>query len=137
MPVRSAWAEYRAAAAMVDEGAERGDAARLAAQAHAVAVRTGADPLRRAIESLVRRARLDVPGIERLSGSTVGLTSRELEVLTLVAAGRTNRDIANELYISVKTASVHVSNILRKIGAANRGEAAAVAYREGLLTPDA
>ncbi len=57
-----------------------------------------------------------------------GLTSREREVLRLVAVGRSNREIANELFISPKTASVHVSNILGKLGAASRGEAAAKAH---------
>ena len=62
-----------------------------------------------------------------------GLTERELEVLRLVAAGRGNRDIAAELFISPKTASVHVSNILGKLGVSSRGEAAATAYRQHLL----
>jgi DNA-binding CsgD family transcriptional regulator len=59
----------------------------------------------------------------------MGLTVRELDVLRLVAAGRSNREIADELFISVKTASVHVSNILRKLGVSGRGEAAAAAHR--------
>ncbi|WSG19559.1 LuxR C-terminal-related transcriptional regulator [Nonomuraea sp. NBC_01738] len=62
------------------------------------------------------------------------LTPRELEVLRLVAQGRSNRDIAAELFISAKTVSVHVSNILAKLGVASRGEAAAAAYRLALLT---
>jgi DNA-binding NarL/FixJ family response regulator len=62
-----------------------------------------------------------------------GLTERELEVLRLVAAGRSNRDIAAELFISPKTASVHVSNILGKLGVSSRGEAAAMAYQQHLL----
>ena len=64
-----------------------------------------------------------------------GLTGRELEVLRLVAEGRSNRDIAGELFISPKTASVHVSNILGKLGAASRGEAAAKAHALRLLDP--
>jgi DNA-binding CsgD family transcriptional regulator len=59
----------------------------------------------------------------------LGLTPREREVLALIADGRTNRQIAEALFISAKTASVHVSNILAKLGVANRGEAAAVAHR--------
>jgi DNA-binding NarL/FixJ family response regulator len=62
-----------------------------------------------------------------------GLTPRELEVLRLVAEGRTNRQIGAALFISDKTASVHVSNLMAKLGAASRTEAAALAYREGLL----
>jgi DNA-binding NarL/FixJ family response regulator len=61
------------------------------------------------------------------------LTAREREVLTLVAAGRTNRQIAQQLYISDKTVSVHVSNLLAKLGARSRTEAAAIARRDGLL----
>ncbi len=62
----------------------------------------------------------------------LGLTQREREVLDLVAAGRTNRQIADALFISSKTASVHVSNILAKLGVANRGEAAALARELGI-----
>ncbi|MCT9931916.1 helix-turn-helix transcriptional regulator [Planotetraspora sp. A-T 1434] len=61
------------------------------------------------------------------------LTPRELEVLRLVAAGLSNRDIAGELFISAKTVSVHVSNILPKLGVSTRGEAAAAAHRLALL----
>jgi len=60
------------------------------------------------------------------------LTARELDVLRLLAVGRTNRDIAAELFISAKTASVRVSNIMSKLGVASRVEAAAIAYRLGL-----
>lgn len=61
-----------------------------------------------------------------------GLTSREREVLALVAAGYSNGRIGDELSISTETASVHVSNILRKMDVANRIEAAAVARDAGL-----
>jgi DNA-binding CsgD family transcriptional regulator len=59
----------------------------------------------------------------------LGLTAREFEVLRLVADGRSNPEIAARLFISAKTASVHVSNILAKLGVASRGEAAAAAHR--------
>jgi DNA-binding CsgD family transcriptional regulator len=62
-----------------------------------------------------------------------GLTGRELAVLRLLAAGRTNAQIAAELYISPRTASVHVSSILRKLGVSGRVQAAAIAERAGLL----
>lgn len=68
------------------------------------------------------------------SADGVHLTPREREVLTLVVAGKTNGEIAAELFISTKTASVHVSNILAKVGAATRTEAAAIAHRDHLLT---
>jgi len=58
-----------------------------------------------------------------------GLTDREREVLRLVAAGRSNPQIAAELFISPKTASVHVSNIIGKLNVSSRGEAAALAHR--------
>jgi DNA-binding NarL/FixJ family response regulator len=63
------------------------------------------------------------------------LTSREVEVLTLVAQGRSNGEIGRALYISTKTASVHVSNILAKLGARSRTEAATIALRDDLLEP--
>jgi DNA-binding NarL/FixJ family response regulator len=96
------------------------------------------------MESLGRRARIDLataadPGDEtraedpRATGvRRLGLTPRETEVLGLVAEGHTNRQIAERLFISVKTASVHVSNILAKLGVANRAEAAVAAHRLGL-----
>ena len=62
------------------------------------------------------------------------LTPREHEVLTLVAEGRSNREIGGQLFISAKTVSVHVSNILAKLGAAGRTEAVAIARRRGLLS---
>jgi DNA-binding NarL/FixJ family response regulator len=65
------------------------------------------------------------------------LTSRELDVLRLLAAGRTNRQIGAELFISPRTAGVHVSHILAKLGLASRGEAAAAAHDLGLTKPAA
>jgi DNA-binding NarL/FixJ family response regulator len=66
------------------------------------------------------------------AGKALGLSERELEVLQLIAAGKTNRQIATELFITEKTAAHHVSSILGKLGAATRVEAAAIAYRTGL-----
>src|SRR6185437_8104152 len=63
-----------------------------------------------------------------------GLTERELLVLDLLVAGRSNSEIGAELFISRKTASVHVSNILRKLGVSNRAQAAALAERAGLVS---
>jgi DNA-binding CsgD family transcriptional regulator len=74
-----------------------------------------------------------LPGL--VSGRELGLTRREREVLRLVARGLTNRQIAATLFISTKTAGVHVSNILTKMGVERRAEAAAVAERLHLLTP--
>ena len=66
-------------------------------------------------------------------GVVVQLTPREHEVLTLVARGRSNGKVGRELFISTKTVSVHVSNILAKLGASGRGEAVALARDLGLL----
>ncbi|MFB4318965.1 AAA family ATPase [Actinomadura sp. 21ATH] len=87
------------------------------------------------------RAKLLCDEIAELSGrlrrpadaAPLGLTPREFEVLRLVADGQSNRDIAAALYISSKTASVHVSNILAKLGVTSRGEAAATAHRLALF----
>ena len=64
---------------------------------------------------------------------TCALTARETEIRGLVALGRSNGVIARQLFISAKTVSVHVSNILAKLGASGRTEAAAIARRDGLL----
>ena len=65
----------------------------------------------------------------------LGLTEREAEVLALLGEGRTNRQIGQELFITEKTASVHVSRILMKLSVHNRAEAAAAAHRVGLARP--
>lgn len=79
------------------------------------------------LRGVARRGRL-VEGAGDLD-----LTPRELEVLLLVAEGRTNREVGEQLFITDKTASTHVSNLLRKLGLTNRGEAAAFAHRKGLV----
>lgn len=102
-----------------------------AERAEALGARLIADPIR----ALARRAGLAVATEALPAGGSplAGLTAREAEVLRLVAAGRTNGEIGTALFISTKTASVHVSNILAKLGVASRGEAAALAHRHGLL----
>ncbi|MFI6807080.1 AAA family ATPase [Streptomyces luteogriseus] len=118
---------------------ERERATKLLRLAHTVARHLGARPLADAATALGRRARLPLapapePGPAPADpAEALGLTSRERDVLRLVAAGHTNRRIAQELFISPKTASVHVSNILGKLGVSGRGEAAAVAHRLGLF----
>jgi DNA-binding CsgD family transcriptional regulator/tetratricopeptide (TPR) repeat protein len=128
---RSRW---RLAEALL-AGGDRVGASEQAATAHEAAVRLGAAPLRTAVEALVRRGRLDValPGVRPSDVATV-LTPREAEVLGLLAQGRTNKQVGAELYISEKTASVHVSNIIAKLGASGRTEAVAIAAARGLLT---
>ncbi|MFI7011424.1 AAA family ATPase [Streptomyces sp. NPDC050145] len=103
----------------------------------AVADHLGARPLTESVTLLAQRARLSLspahtprrPDTSADPAEQLGLTSRERDVLRLVTAGRSNRQIAEELFISPKTASVHVSNILGKLGVAGRGEAAALAHR--------
>ncbi len=141
---RSRW---RLAEALAEAG-RRSEAEREWSLALAMAEQLGAVPLASALRDLGRRARLG-----RSAGSAsgngagngpgggpadvlAGLTSREREVLRLLVAGRSNREIAAALFIAPKTASVHVSNILAKLGAASRGEAAAIAAAAGLAPAD-
>ncbi len=133
VPIRGPARWLSAGEAAMDRGDRDGATERLA-RAASLADALGAVPLRERIGSLARRARLSVPAGPGpgQAGGAFGLTAREIEVLRLVAAGRSNRDIAAELFISAKTASVHVSNILAKLNAASRTEAAAIAHRAGL-----
>ncbi|WP_443049906.1 helix-turn-helix transcriptional regulator [Streptomyces sp. NBC_00287] len=110
----------------------REEAAVEAAAVRETAARLGALPLLERVDALIRRGRLS----DTRDHTTSPLTAREQDVLRLLARGRSNRQIGEELFISGKTASVHVSNILAKLGAASRGEAVAIAYREGLIAPE-
>ncbi|MFF9066901.1 AAA family ATPase [Streptomyces sp. NPDC014891] len=138
-PHQLARARHRLADALLVEGGRREEATALLREARATAVRLGARPLREDVELLAARARLSLTEEKQATvpaepaDDTFGLTPREQDVLRLVAAGRTNRQIAEELFISPKTASVHVSNILAKLGVSGRGEAAALAHRLHLL----
>jgi len=151
-PHPEAWA-LTAAAAATAEGDRDGAATRLR-RAATLAAGLGAAPLSEQIARLSHRVLLPVgdrasadpaggpahgapaPGGSAVSpAAPLGLTARELEVLELITAGRSNREIAAELFISAKTASVHVSNILAKLGVGSRGEPAATAYRLGLFEP--
>ncbi|MGW0613146.1 helix-turn-helix transcriptional regulator [Streptomyces sp. NPDC002788] len=123
----------RYAQALVAAG-RREEAVAEAGAVRETAERLGAVPLREQVDALIRRGR-PAP-TARADGRAAVLTAREQEVLRLLALGRSNRQIGEELFISGKTASVHVSNILAKLGVSSRGEAVAVAYREGLITPE-
>ncbi|MEU0409219.1 AAA family ATPase [Streptomyces griseorubiginosus] len=110
----------------------REEAAAEARAAREVFARLGATVLLERVDELIRRGRL----AEAPTTGASPLTAREQDVLRLLARGRSNRQIGEELFITGKTASVHVSNILAKLGAASRTEAVAVAYRERLITPE-
>ncbi|MDL4820964.1 helix-turn-helix transcriptional regulator [Actinomadura opuntiae] len=140
-PYPLAQALFRAAEA---PGVPSAQAAERCREAAAIAARLGAKPLLKEIERLAARARLSLaepepepepvaPGPAR----RLGLTRRETEVLRLVADGRSNRQIAEALFISARTAGVHVSNILAKLQVASRTEAAALAHRLRLFDPPA
>jgi len=142
-PYLQAKALVRAAHAAARAGDRYGAADRLRA-ALPIAVGLKARPLAEEIAALARRvgAALSSGEPAAAGAETAGrgardaaeLTPREMEVLRLVAQGRSNREIADELFISVKTVSVHVSKILAKLGVSTRGEAAAVAHRLALFT---
>jgi DNA-binding CsgD family transcriptional regulator len=139
-PHRTAYARWRQAEVLLTagRGPEAGDCLRdAAAAAHNYA------PLLSEIRSLATLARLDLPDEQPKSGARetaqpvpYGLTPREAAVLRLVAKGLTNTQIGNRLFISNKTASVHVTHILSKLGVTNRTQAAALAQRAGLLGTD-
>jgi DNA-binding CsgD family transcriptional regulator len=137
-PYRLAYARFRQAEALLAGGGDRDTAAEALRRAADITGRLGARSLDAEVTALARRARLhlgppatataDAPA----PADALGLTPREAEVLALVAAGRSNRQIAQALFISPKTASVHVSNILAKLEVHTRVEAAAIAHRLGL-----
>jgi DNA-binding NarL/FixJ family response regulator len=151
MPFAAAQARARAAEAILLARGPRDEAARLLREAHVAASALGAVPLQTAIEAVATRSRipLEAPvsaasaaaaaaAAVEPAGATpaaadpakiLGLSAREWEVLELVAAGRSNAEIAETLFISPKTASVHVTHILDKLGVSNRVEAATIAVR--------
>ncbi|MGO4258722.1 helix-turn-helix transcriptional regulator [Marmoricola sp. RAF53] len=115
-------------AAVLQAGGEQAEARALADHARATAHRLGADPL---TDELRRLGQASRP--RSASPADATLTAREAEILALVAEGRTNGEIGKQLFIATKTVSVHVSNILAKLGAGGRTEAAAIARRRGML----
>ncbi|WP_287915165.1 AAA family ATPase [Cellulomonas sp.] len=121
---------FRLAEALLEAG-DRTAAAGEAATALADADAMGAAPLAAAVRDLMRRGRLTGAGAPAAGGEV--LTAREAEVLELVAQGLSNNQIGRALFISGKTVSVHVSNVLAKLGASGRAEAVDVAHRRGLI----
>jgi DNA-binding CsgD family transcriptional regulator len=135
-PYEAAYARWRYAEALLTAKAPR-VAADVLRGAHQAAIELGARPLCHEIERLARRARIDLrPATAKAKtvSTAHGFTPREQQVLQHLVEGRTNRQIARALFINEKTASVHVSNIMRKLGAANRAEAAAIAHRLRLVS---
>ena len=134
-PPVAAYCRWREAEALLGAGAPPSEAAAPLRSAHAVATRIRAAPLARELESLAKRARIDLRAREQPQPTepnlteALGLTPREAEVLSLVARGCTNREIARTLFITEKTTEVHVTHILRKLDVATRLQAAAIAHR--------
>jgi DNA-binding CsgD family transcriptional regulator/tetratricopeptide (TPR) repeat protein len=141
-PYENAYARWRCAEAALLARETGLRAAEELRSAHNLAARLAAHPLMTEIELLARRARIRLeespliaePESAVAADDQFGLTERELEVLGYLAEGLSNREIAQRLFISPKTASHHVSNVLRKLGVQGRVEAAAVAFRLGLPT---
>jgi DNA-binding CsgD family transcriptional regulator/tetratricopeptide (TPR) repeat protein len=141
-PYCVAYALLRQAEALVSAG-ESAAAEASASEAQTLAAGLGATPLLAEVDALIRRARLRPEGQasagepDAAAGTDItdpfGLTPREREVLSLVADGCSNNQIAQQLFISRATASVHVSNILSKLGVTTRVQAAALAHRRGLV----
>jgi len=128
----TARSQARLAAVLRAVGRNSGQVAELVAVARATANRLGARPLLVEIQALGSST---VPTQRESGNQPEALTAREHEVLSLIANGRSNREIGLQLYISPKTVSVHVSNILAKLGASSRTEAVALARRRG-VQPD-
>jgi DNA-binding NarL/FixJ family response regulator len=124
------YARFRLAEALLSTPGSRQQALAALTEAATIAAFLGAVPLAAEVQALADRARLPLALPQPPAAADPhGLTAREAEVLALVGRGLTNAEIAEELFISVKTASVHVSNILRKLGLKSRIQAAAVAQR--------
>ncbi|WP_185792420.1 helix-turn-helix transcriptional regulator [Actinoallomurus bryophytorum] len=120
-PYHVAYCRFRAAEALLAVKGSRAEALTLLRSAHETVVRLGAVSLLNKIEALSRRGRLE---LVRSRDTMPGLTAREGEILALLSDGRTNRQIAEALFISERTVGVHVSRILHKLGVPNRGAAA-------------
>jgi DNA-binding CsgD family transcriptional regulator/tetratricopeptide (TPR) repeat protein len=138
-PFHIAYALVRLGEAELDAG-RRAEAAEMLRESVETAAAIGAAPVAEQARSLAKLWRIDLGGgdgngkaSERPVAERFGLTEREQEILQLVADGRSNGQIAEVLFISPKTASVHVSNIIRKLGVSGRVEAAALAHRQGLV----
>jgi DNA-binding CsgD family transcriptional regulator len=140
MPYLQAYSAWRLGEASLMAGRRRRDATAFLREAYDLARPLTAGPLLAEIDALARRARIDLevelPAAHReppAADDSLGLTRREHEVLQLIAAGRSNREIAQRLFITEGTAGTHVSNILGKLGVRGRTEAAAIAHRLSMV----
>lgn len=131
-----AYARLRLAEALLAGHGSRADTYSALRQSHELAIRLEAVPLVVRIEALARMARLSLATSDTQDqpahSIVAGFTPREKEVASLLVAGCTDKEIANRLYISPKTASVHVSNVVRKLGVHNRFDAGRIAARLGV-----
>jgi DNA-binding NarL/FixJ family response regulator len=136
LPLEAAYAHLREAECLLLAG-EREPAESAVAAGLRLTRDAGARWLEGELESLARRGRLALPDGARPAWAEpvelLGLTERELAVLQLVALGKTNREIGEELFMAPKTASVHVSRILTKLDVSSRLEAATAAQRLGIV----
>jgi DNA-binding CsgD family transcriptional regulator len=143
-PYQLAYTSFRRAEAVMHARGPRAQAQDALSEAFALSESLGAAPLEAQIRRVARRTRLHLTAAvqtapmapEEADATPFGLTNRELEVLRLLGAGLTNREISARLYISQHTAGVHVSHILAKLQVPNRAMAAAVAERLGLVPRD-
>jgi DNA-binding NarL/FixJ family response regulator len=126
----TARSQTRLAAVLLAAGSTD-EAGELVAQARETALALGARPLLDELRHLTGDNRPAERGARSREPET--LTPRERDVLTLVATGRSNREIAQQLFISAKTVSVHISNVLAKLDASSRTEAVAIARRRSLI----
>jgi DNA-binding NarL/FixJ family response regulator len=128
-PYPEAYTSLRLAEAELAAGGRRAAAGELSSAA-TLGERLGAAPLAALIADVARRG-----GIGARTAALDGLTAREREILAMVVAGASNRDIAAALFISPKTVSVHVSALLRKFGVSGRGDLGAAAQSRKLSPP--
>jgi DNA-binding NarL/FixJ family response regulator len=138
-PYLEVYAQLRQAEALLGRRRAR-DGAAVIRNAYETAERLGADHLGRELALLAQRARIKLlpasaDTTDAAADDRAGLTARQLEVLALIADGQTNREIAETLFITEKTAGAHVSGILARLGVRSRVEAATAAHRLGISRP--
>jgi len=131
-PTELAWVcnDYAAALSQRNSSGDRTKVKSLLDEALSISTDLGMVPLKQKVAERLETARAEP---EEAPANPDGLTQREVEVLRLIAAGKTDREISEDLFIGVRTVSTHVSNILNKINAANRTEAASYANQQGLV----